>query len=1308
MQNKLPQFEANQVLSNVHLNQFVEYLEEQGRLTRNQLLGAGIVSGLDVKRDAAATVSIYEGAGVTSAGYLVIPDTVNWPAPDEKGRRFIKYDRRKKYEPKNILSPYTGDFESVTDSYSLFNGTTNEIFLLIESLAPPTTDTNVKGLITAELNDHVIILFFEIKVRELKNCEGEDCIEFGKEIGYKVLPLLVSKTDADIILKNESALSSSLDGAAAINLAWQMSDIIIPKPDLTAVDGNFIKEELANIYAKVIGKLSKRLTEIGGAIDNSLKKILNTTVAPIADFQKKLNDLLTSTAVEKNSKIYQYVYDFACDYAAAYRELQDAVSEFASYEVPSSGSYPCHIRLGEVPAVNAVTSSYNFPPSVYRHTFVNARNVERQRKAFHSIQILFARLSALIENFKPDVNKEDIRITPSAEPGLALSDKAIPFYYKQDDSKRSAVLPVWNSEWNRQGKLDRILNYFTNANTSTREKFNDGLDAAKDHPSFFPLMYNHDSCNFYRVEGYSGQQLGDVFSELKTYINHYNLPFDLQLVGLNKNTQLAVKEMRLKFNDLDSMYNVMCEEVLCLLTTELNYFKNIRITRRIFTATPIAPAATIATLEDDGESLTRVNIPLASTFFFKTERQKQATVSKASAKMVQTLNLGIKDSTADITEKLGARVPTRDLGNIIGTIGTRFIPTPASPYILKLIASIEKLIDTLREDFDEFDSNDYKESLRAMHNETKEFITFVKPQSIESLGINSNMDRDESLGYLERLLYECDFEKIPAIDDERDKREKELGFNNNLAQYILKYPGLEHKAGVWKNGTLVIVFDRSLQVIADFCLPYRCCGGMNSTQYVLGVIQTLWFDGQVLDKDGAPVEKAKVNLNGEDLVVDKNGRFRKIIPPNTFLVLKVSGEGFEPTEVSITSGNDNVSHTVTLLKKTEIPKVTLKIKVTDSAGNPINEADIKADDQVAKTNNSGQATMQVRANAVISLSITKQGFASKNETITTQTSPLADLDFILVKIIKLSGAITDFNNQPVLNAKVLIDDKLVTVKENKYETELEDSHSYKMIVDAPGLQKFTDDVVTEFTDINKPVQLQRIKTQTVRVGIYISPEPVRQPTPQPQPTSSGGVRMVERNRGAAAVTGAGALFNAGARRRATEFEAAELFVDRGATTRTPTPPATPPDDKFSLMNNSSTSSSIDDKLQRFNDNLRVFESQERMSPGHTLLVRDALSSMEFASMLTVGDHDMLVLIHSARGKRAEIQISLLISNATGVNTIARFNEIMSSALGLPGTQQLATGNTIELRMFTRSDESEIRQILKRNGIPIAQENSFIN
>jgi protocatechuate 3,4-dioxygenase beta subunit len=557
------------------------------------------------------------------------------------------------------------------------------------------------------------------------------------------------------------------------------------------------------------------------------------------------------------------------------------------------------------------------------------------------------------------------------------------------------------------------------------------------------------------------------------------------------------------------------------------------------------------------------------------------------------------------------------------------------------------------------------------------------------------------LGYLERLLYECDFEKIPAIDEERDKREKELGYNNNLSQYILQYPGIEHKAGVWKGGTFVIVFDRTLKVIADFCLPYRCCGGMNTTQYILGVMQTLWFDGQVLDKDGAPVEKAEVLLNGEKLVVDKNGRFRKIIPPNTYLVLKVSSDGFEPTEVSITSGNDNISHTVTLLKKAEIPKVSLTINVVDSANNPIQDAEIKADDISVKTNNAGKVTLQVRAGTTIPLSISKQGFTTKNDTITTQALPL-ELNYKLVKIVKLTGTITDTANNPVVNAKVFVDDKAITVKENKFETELEDSHKYKLIVDAQGLQKFTEDIETGFADINKNVQLAQIKTLTVRVGVYITPEPQRPPS---QPTSPILHRDIIREAAGPRISVLGGRSAAGFRGAAT-LEAARLFptgvVTRPPVATPPTPPVQP--DKFNLMGGSSLTSSIDDKAQRFNDNLRVFESQEMMSV-HKLLVRDQLTSMEFASVLTVGDNDLLVLIHSMKGKQPEIQISFVVTNATGANQIARFNEVMSSALSLPTTQPLATGNAIEIRVFTRSDANEIREVLRKNGIS-AMEKEF--
>jgi hypothetical protein len=78
-------------------------------------------------------------------------------------------------------------------------------------------------------------------------------------------------------------------------------------------------------------------------------------------------------------------------------------------------------------------------------------------------------------------------------------------------------------------------------------------------------------------------------------------------------------------------------------------------------------------------------------------------------------------------------------------------------------------------------------------------------------------------------------------------------------------------------------------------------------------------------------------------LVDKNGRFRKIIPPNTSQ-LRANADGFEPFEISITSGEDDMVQAVKMLKKAEILDEFLNIKITDNSSQPINEANIKSDD----------------------------------------------------------------------------------------------------------------------------------------------------------------------------------------------------------------------------------------------------------------------------------------------------------------------------------------------------------------------------
>ncbi|MDZ7581809.1 MAG: hypothetical protein U5R30_14765 [Deltaproteobacteria bacterium] len=48
MQNFYTIFESGQVLTSKHLNDLATYLTEQDRLTRNKLIGIGVVCGLEV------------------------------------------------------------------------------------------------------------------------------------------------------------------------------------------------------------------------------------------------------------------------------------------------------------------------------------------------------------------------------------------------------------------------------------------------------------------------------------------------------------------------------------------------------------------------------------------------------------------------------------------------------------------------------------------------------------------------------------------------------------------------------------------------------------------------------------------------------------------------------------------------------------------------------------------------------------------------------------------------------------------------------------------------------------------------------------------------------------------------------------------------------------------------------------------------------------------------------------------------------------------------------------------------------------
>ena len=66
-------FEPDQVLTNDHLNELFDYLDVQERLTRNKLIGIGIVCGLEIDYQT-ETILISKGEWFSSNIFCYVPE----------------------------------------------------------------------------------------------------------------------------------------------------------------------------------------------------------------------------------------------------------------------------------------------------------------------------------------------------------------------------------------------------------------------------------------------------------------------------------------------------------------------------------------------------------------------------------------------------------------------------------------------------------------------------------------------------------------------------------------------------------------------------------------------------------------------------------------------------------------------------------------------------------------------------------------------------------------------------------------------------------------------------------------------------------------------------------------------------------------------------------------------------------------------------------------------------------------------------------------------------------------------------------
>ncbi len=519
-------FNENQVLTEGQLNEFIDYFEDQDRLSRTQLSGVGIVCGFKsiffdaaASKDAAVmreifkgkeiepkdyldTIVITQGAGVTTDGDLItlrkkIEKTV--ANSDKKViETLIDFDTNayryyRSYESDIQYSHFNIDKQQIP----LLEIITQQDYDLLKSQGAKVDDfKDVKGI--EKLNDKIVILYLESYSNEESPCEDADCDNAGAEqvsnlkvllADSKVAKDLLSRGDAkDALYQLHNRYEELFDNLPKIEAKRVILDPAITTPSQLKTrfyDSINVVPALVDGFDKISATFNLNDTSINAKISS----LLNTSTLNLGD--------------------YQYRYDLFKDLIDTYNEMKGLLLHLDAECCPSINSFPKHLMLGAVGATLELGEKTDL-----RHSFYHSPVTTSDDENYERVIMLIKRFIEKVNKFKS--HNGPVKITPS-NLYVRLGNKAVPYYYNVDQP----LLAQWNFEKTKTDRETYNLSYHT-------------TNLAGDDYVQNPLNYNIDNYDFYRIEGHLGLPYETAVQNINDLKVKYGLPFDVAVLLLNK------------------------------------------------------------------------------------------------------------------------------------------------------------------------------------------------------------------------------------------------------------------------------------------------------------------------------------------------------------------------------------------------------------------------------------------------------------------------------------------------------------------------------------------------------------------------------------------------------------------------------------------------------------------------------------------------------------------------------------------------------------------------------------------------------
>jgi hypothetical protein len=801
-----PVFEADQVLRSDHLNNMFNYLDEQERLTRRNLIGIGIVCGLDVNISS-GQIHISKGLGVTSQGYMLQFDGGD-------------YSHARTYKLPDDTQPDEHAFYSSFYMWRLFSPDTDN----------PLVSGDLVMTNTGFLQDKVVILFLEWRIVDLKNCTTADCDDKGKEAQFSIRPLLISQKD----------LAAFKYGGFTSSKA-NLPDVVLKRYNVPYKALKSPTDVLNAFYSITDVTSLKNIADAYSNVYNTFKSILTSESSdPFSNLFTTLTNQLSSV---KNSKAIftEYFYDYIDDLIKAYVEFREKGDALLIECCPDANLFPFHLALSE-----ALTDSRT-NISVYRNYFIHSPVFGSQKALAAEVQMLFKKMKLLIGHFLlPDVKTipgDAIKITPSRLGKSYLSNRALPYYYNT-----SGLLDYWNYEKASRGQESKNLSYHSNTYSTDDKIVN-------------PLKYELEPYNFFRIEGHIGKHLDAALAAVVRQKQTMSLPFDVIALNVAQETLKGANLGKCHFADLESLYNVLVAELLCKIhepicfLAKLPYINLDQFTKTVGTINTGATPGANANADINSGLADTIN---AGGFTSITDLQNivklstQRPILKVNLSSFVQLNQNFIDQSKLVqpyhkgtflkhfcNPGTAAAGKPKTVGQVyletIQTNATSF-PKPAeitatgtinfTVFLSNLYHHIFYFIDTAEEMFAtilpkylfnlDFSAFEYKYKLMVQEaadftklvllllelNENNNAANATKLQDfIEDVVIDLVIDE------MQMVTHICMDERIQQLLDEYLKRLRELDLERMFATYTQRHSGIDHKAGVPKGGTFILVYE---------------------------------------------------------------------------------------------------------------------------------------------------------------------------------------------------------------------------------------------------------------------------------------------------------------------------------------------------------------------------------------------------------------------------------------------------------------------------------------------------------------------